>query len=242
MREGRGPVVPLISQGLLSRRVYRMGDGMKVVPARAGAVGFDTDSPLTASLCESLIGQGYEFAIRYVSHTQPEAGDLSPAEVQAILGSGLALMVVVHSPAPGWAPRGVAGAEHATWAVSNLEGAGLRAVGAMTVWCDLEGVLPGTPASDIIDYVNTWTVGIRAAGYQPGLYVGYDAFLTGSQLYVDLYLARYWKSASAVPTPALRGFCMTQMLGAGPMVAAVQIDRDVIQADRLGGLPMWLVA
>jgi hypothetical protein len=213
---------------------------MQVTPAHSGALGFDTASPLTAAICQSMVTLGYEFAIRYVSHAQPEARDLSPAEVSTILTSGLALMAVAHPPLPGWAAVGVMGTEHATWAVNNLSALGIVPPG-MTVWCDLEGVLPGTAASDIIAYVNAWTSIIKAAGYQPGLYVGYDNFLSGSQLYTDLFLTRYWKSASNVTSPAVRGFCMQQTIPAQP-VAGISIDRNIIYRDRLQGLPTWLVA
>src|SRR5215469_11386601 len=103
---------------------------MNVVPARSGAVGFDTASPLTAAMCESLVTLGYEFAVRYVSHAAPEARDLSTDEIKAILGSGLALMVVMHPLSPGWSPTAIMGTAQATDAVSTLGALGL-AIGPM---------------------------------------------------------------------------------------------------------------
>jgi hypothetical protein len=73
-------------------------------------------------------------------------------------------------------------------------------------------------------------------------YVGAGNGLTGEQLYRRLSLARYWKSASTVPDVAVRGYCLIQTrcqvdLG----IAGYLFDEDVVQSDRLGGLPMWAV-
>lgn len=205
--------------------------------AADGAIGFDTATPLTAAGCQSLAALGNSFAVRYVSHAAAEARDLTAAEVEMIIASGLALMIVAHPPSPGWTPNGSLGLSHAKAALANMPANILPGV---TVWCDLEG-LAQAPSGIVCAYVNSWSSVIKGAGFDPGIYVGYDTWLTGTQLYENLTLDRYWKSASAVPSPSPRGWCMQQQLMASP-VAGIGIDRDVIAADALGGLPTWLIA
>lgn len=209
---------------------------MIVQNATDGAIGFDTATPLTAAVCQSLAALGNSFAIRYVSHAAAEDRDLSAAEVDMILASGLALMIVVHPPAPGWTPNGSLGLSHAKATLANMP---KNILPGVTVCCDLEG-LAQTPSGIVCAYVNSWSAVIKNAGFEPCLYVGYDSWLTAEQLYWNLSLDRYWKSASNVPSPSPRGWCMQQQLVTSP-VAGVSIDRDVIAADALGGLPTWLV-
>ena len=210
---------------------------MIVATATDGAIGFDTATPLTAAVCESLVAFGNSFAVRYVSHAAAEDRDLTATEVDLIVASGLALMLVVHPPVPGWTPTAALGVSHAKAAVANMP---TNVLPSVTVWCDLEG-LAKTPSGIVCAYVNSWSAIIKGAGFEPGLYVGYDTWLTGTQLYENLTLNRYWKSASAVPSPSPRGWCMQQPLMASPL-AGISIDRDSIAADALGGLPTWLVA
>ena len=165
-------------------------------PARNGAVGFDTDTPLTAALCQSLPLLDYEFAIRYVSHAAPRSIDLTATEAQMITDAGMALMVVMHPLAAGWSPSASLGLAHGKAVLRNLPA---NLPSGMAVWCDLEG-LAQTPNGITCSYVNSWSAIIRNAGWQPGLYVGYDTWLTGEQLYENLTLNRYWKSASNVPS------------------------------------------
>jgi hypothetical protein len=67
----------------------------RVVAAPPGVHGFDANSVLNRRICELAKARGLEFCIRYVSRqdVQP-VGDLSGAEVNVILGAGLALMPV----------------------------------------------------------------------------------------------------------------------------------------------------
>ena len=74
--------------------------------ATRGAQGFDSDTALTRVTASELAASGFQFAVRYLSRSQPQnRGDLSADEVQVILGAGLALMGVQHVSRPGWAPR-----------------------------------------------------------------------------------------------------------------------------------------
>jgi Domain of unknown function (DUF1906) len=199
-------------------------------------MGFDTDTPLTAATAAAMVMARGQFVLRYVSHTTPEPGDLTRAEVDLILRAGFGLMIVVHAPAPNWTPDALLGATHGYAASLNMAALGIGL--GFSVWCDLEGVAVGTPPEEIIAYVNAWTAELLP--YMPGLYVGYDCGLTAAQLYEDLSLTRYWKSASVVPVPTVRGFCMEQTLG--PNVGGVSVDYDTVMTDYRGGLPRMLRA
>ena len=70
-----------------------------------GALGFDTDTIVTADVAALFQAQGYAFCLRYLSIDTPQdPGDLSTAEALDILNAGLALMPVQHVPTPPWAP------------------------------------------------------------------------------------------------------------------------------------------
>jgi len=133
--------------------------------------------------------------------------------------------------------NGSLGSEDGQNAATNAQAVGLP--GGMNIWCDLEGVKPGTPSDDVTDYCNNWYDAVNEAGYVPGLYVGDSAILTGEQLYQNLKFAHYWKSQSEVPTVAKRGYQMIQFFPS-VMVNGVGIDVDMIQKDQEGGVPLWL--
>ncbi len=204
--------------------------------ATDGSEGFDADTALTATSCAGLVAAGMTFAIRYVGFSQQHSttGDLTAAEVQTILSSGLALMVVQHVRFPGWKPSAAVGTADGQTAVEHALAAG---VGTGTcLWCDLEGIAGS--AEDTIAHANAWATAVRAAAYDPGVYVGAGVPLTGAQLFEALTVQRYWKSLSQVPNVATRGYQMVQRAG-GPLVAGVSIDRNRIQTDAKGGLPIW---
>ena len=91
----------------------------------AGALGFDTDTGLSASTAQAFVENGFKFVIRYLSLTQPEEeGDLSAAEAEDILNSGLALMAVQHAPDPEWTPTESLGSEYGSAAAANAQALG----------------------------------------------------------------------------------------------------------------------
>jgi hypothetical protein len=204
--------------------------------ATAGAEGFDADTPLTELACAALVAAGMTFAIRYVgfSGQQATTTDLTAVEVQTILSAGLALMIVQHVRYAGWNPSATLGAADGGAAVQHA-----RATGVATgtcLWCDLEGI--SGSADDTIAHANAWTSAVRAAGYDPGVYVGAGVPLMGAQWFQALTVQRYWKSLSQVPEVATRGYQMVQRAGGAP-VAGIGLDRNRIQADNEGDLPMW---
>ncbi len=206
----------------------------------SGAIGFDADTVLSASAARAFVQNGFTFVIRYLSLGESEdEGDLSNAEAQDILNSGLALMAVQHVDYPGWMPSVTLGGQYGAAAAVNAQEVGLP--GGMNIWLDLEGVADGTSSSDVIAYCNAWFAAVAGAGYVPGLYVGADAILNSQELYYNLNVEYYWQSGSEVPPVEVRGYCMVQTISDAYEIDGCTYDRDVIQADNMGNTPLWLI-
>lgn len=206
--------------------------------ASAGARGFDLDSPLTPGQAACMKGKGYAFCLRYVSLMAPEQHDLHAQEVQDILAAGLALMPVQHVMASGWDACGSLGIEHGKNAAANAGAAGIPA--GVNLWLDLEGVAGSCVSTDVLAYCGDWYGAVKDAGYLPGIYVGAACIVDDLQLY-DLPFQHYWKSLSHTPAVAHRGYQMVQT-ACDPADPLLDYDIDVIDADALGGLPVWLIA
>lgn len=212
--------------------------GQMVEPAKAGAKGFDANTPITKAKAAALRQAGFAFAVRYLSRkAKPPAGDLTKAEMAAILDSGLALMAVQHVAAPGWLPSGALGLDYGANAAAHARAVGLPA--GTAVFLDLEEVSPKAAPADIIAYCNSWHGEVAATGYVPGLYVGCNCGLTPDQLYRRLKMTHYWKSGSKVPAIPHRGYSMVQTIIANDIVAGIAIDRNLITPDAFGMTPPW---
>jgi hypothetical protein len=210
----------------------------KVKNATSGSRGFDTDSKLDLATAKKFQAQGYKYGIRYLSLGSSESSDdLTTKEANDILKGGLALMPVQHVRKSGWSPSGSLGTTDGKNAGKNAAGIGFPK--GVNIWMDLEGVSPSASASSVIDYANKWYDAVSSAGYTPGVYVGANANLNGSQLYNDLKVQHYWKSGSSVPDVANRGYQMVQTLPS-TTVNGISIDKDTIATDKKGGLPQWL--
>jgi Domain of unknown function (DUF1906) len=206
--------------------------------------GFDTDTKLTAKSAAALRaatyeGQAIEFAIRYVSIGQESDDDITAEEVDIILGANLALLLVQHVRNPGWVPSTAQGKIDGTQAAKNAAAVGYAKGCHLIV--DLEGVLPGTSAAVVVQYVNAWADAVIATGYQAMVYVGYDTMLTPEQLYEDLPNVHAYWSDFGDREVAIRGFMMKQLTDTVDL-EGVGIDPDKIMADNKGALPVWMVA
>lgn len=194
---------------------------------------FDTDTKLNLDICQKFKSQGYDGAIRYIGWGKyaNDPGDLTKDEMNAIFQSGLGLMVVQHCRASGWVPTAAMGKQDAQTAVSELSNIG--APNFICVWLDLEGVKSGTPKQQIIDFCNAWYNEIKSSGYVPGIYIGFNNFLTSSDLFYSLNFQHYWRSLSTVPDVAERGYQMEQS-GVAGYVNGITIDLDKVFIDRKG--------
>jgi hypothetical protein len=198
--------------------------------------GFDSDTTLSAAVAQQFYGAGYKFCLRYLSLTQEPPSDLTTQEATDILNSGLALMPVQHVRNHGWLPSASLGQQDGQNAASNAQDVGFPV--GVNVWCDLEGVGNSAAPQNVIDYCQAWYSAVDAAGFAPGLYVGYGTKLTGQQLY-DLSFQHYWRSQSTVPEIPNRSYQLIQFL---PSITAygIAIDLDVTGIDDEGGQSQWL--
>jgi hypothetical protein len=189
--------------------------------------------------------RGYRFCVRYVRRNKPHPSALSAAEARSLLNAGIGLMLAQYVESDtSWIPSAAKGTKNGDVAAAEAEKLGVP--WGVTVWCDLEGVAPeGTPAQKVIDYCNRWHIAVAGAGYVPGLYVGYRAGLTPTQLYRSLRFSHYWGAYNldADKYPATRGLQMKQLrAGLRDSVSETGIDFQVdrISADKLGGRPTLL--
>ena len=197
---------------------------MRIEKARIGARGTDSVQSLTWSSAAALKAAGIDYVVRYL-------GSITHQELEAILGAGLGFMPVTFA--------------------DNFDGAAtVRACNVLqlppgtTVWLDLENSQE-SPENQI-QLINAWADAVKAAGWEPGLYIGSPQQLTGPEL-TALHVVRYWKAPSRVVdrhgtlTEPAPGYCMLQ-LWPSVMWAGVWVDVDVVQQDYLGRVPTWCVA
>jgi hypothetical protein len=211
----------------------------RVIPAPNGLKGFDTAQKLSYSTARALYDNGLRFAMRYVSRMAPaHTYGLDQPEREALHRAGLALGVVQHverDGPPWWTPTGTKGTAYGrtAWVYAQLAGVTL----GTTLFLDLEGIVPGTPAEVVIEYCNRWHAEVAAAGYHPGLYVGYGAVLTPAALYHALRFDCYWGAynLNADQRPARRGVCIQQHRQ--QVISGITLDPDTVTQDALGGVP-----
>jgi len=217
-----------------------------VTPAPAGLVGFDYDSGLNSAEAKHFAALGFRFCLRYLSldddnrayNQQQGTPDLSIEESQCILDSGMALMAVQHVAEPGWSPTPELGTAYGGNAALYAAAAGLPP--SVNVWLDLEGIAQGTASDNIIGYCNNWFAALAAGGYEPGIYVGFDVFLTADQLYFNLRTKNYWRAAGDIPDISHRGYQMKQLTD-NPG-SANPFDYNVTVNDAFGDTVIWLAA
>ncbi len=215
-----------------------------VFAATDGLKGLDVNRPIARDEATALLAHGYDFAVRYVRRTQKHSYDLTAKEARVILASGLGLMVVQHVAPEGWKPSARLGSTYGNTAAAEASLIGVPP--GITVWCDLEGVSGDASRKAVIDFCNRWHSKVAAAGYVPGLYVGFGAGLDADQLYWSLRFTHYWGAynVAAVDGPKARGFQMKQRVAtAADQVVGfdAEFQVDDVHADALGGLPTMLV-
>lgn len=208
-----------------------------VQSASAGLLGFDANTPIRAALAAQFVQQGFKFCIRYLSRTTQGPNDLSVDEAGEILDSGMALMPVQHVRKAGWTPTSSTGTQDGQAAAQNATTIGFPP--GTNVWCDLEGVAPGTNPQDVIDYANSWFDQVAAAGFLPGIYVGAGTLLTEQQL-SNLKFEHYWRSQSNVPNTH-RGYQLIQLYPE-TTVNGIGIDFNITQKNYRGGQTKWLAS
>lgn len=200
--------------------------------------GFDCNTPITPAIAQAARRAGYRYVVRYVPRLTPHSYDLTAAEVTTCFQAGLALSIVQHVESDddtGWEPTDEKGAAYGNGAAKAVRSIGIAP--GTTVWLDLEGVSLTVSPAQVIRYANIWHDVILAAGYQPGVYLGWQNRLTGHDAYFRLKFARYWAAYNLNKDhyPVTRGVCQQQHRQV--KFAGIFIDPDTIMMDNLGGMP-----
>lgn len=198
---------------------------------------FDVNTPLTGAQYAEFKAQGYGAVIRYIPRKASLiAGNLTAAEVAAILGAGLSLSVVQHVAPPTWEPSAKLGELYGQYAGQYCaEIVGLPK--GMNVWVDLEEVCSGCTPQDVIDYAKAWYNAVDLTGYVPGIYVGWNIKLSDQQLYALPY-KHYWRSYNSDQNIPVRGFQIRQHTQ--KTLNGITFDPNEVEADNLEGLPFFL--
>lgn len=200
--------------------------------------GFDVNGNLQRSQYQAFKAIGMDFVVRYVPRTPALiSGNITESEVQAILKAGLSLLLVQHCPQPNWHPQQALGSQYGEYAALYTSTVAKVPKG-VSLFLDLEGVAPGTPAQDVIDYCEAWGDAVHAQGYNEGVYVGYGCGLSPKQLYENLSFELYWKAYNYDDGVQERSFCIKQFTQ--KTLSGIVYDPDTITPDNFGGLPMWL--
>jgi len=216
----------------------------KTTPVPPGLRGVDANCTISALSASALFSHGYRYAIRYLPRVTAKPSDLTASEVMTLLSAGLGVMAVQHvESAYSWTPTADKGSVYGQVAAREALRCGF--VAGCTVWLDLEGVTPKTPAQVVIDYCNDWYDAVASAGFQPGMYVGWHCGLNASDLYSKVRFTRYWSAYNldADEYPARRGVCMQQHARAAsdiPATVDFEFDVNTTQRDALGCLPNML--
>jgi hypothetical protein len=210
---------------------------MVVKQATAGMQGGDFDSVLTAQQCKELVESGLSFAIRYIPRTAAlAAGNLTAAEIQIIMASGLSLGIVQHCPSPGFDPSAELGEIYGQFASDYCQSIGVPP--HALIWLDLEGVSSAATAEDTIAYAQAWYAKVAEDNFIPALYVGYAPGIGPEALYKSLSFAHFWKAYNYDDGVATRGFQLIQH--PQQSLNGIEFDPDIVQKDELGDLPMFL--
>lgn len=179
---------------------------------------------------------GRDFCIRYIPRTsKPSSINLTHDEALIILNAGLALMPVQHAPPEGWTPTPGLGTEYGAYgAYYAKEIVGLPE--GMNIWCDLEMVGGSSSADAVIAYCEEWYAAVEAAGYVPGVYVGFGIKINNKQL-TNLSFRHYWRAYNADNIPA-RGYQLIQ--SEEIVIGGITVDPNKSQADKKGDAALWL--
>lgn len=216
----------------------------KIELAAPGLEGVDAYDTIDADAAKAIATAGYVYAARYLLHAEnSKANHITRAEAEGILSAGLALILVQEGR--GWKtaiPNAELGRHDGKLAVAEAQKLGYPP-GAV-VFLDVESVrAPGSNAQDVISFATAWHEEVKDV-YATGYYVGPSGKLDAAQL-GSLPFDHFWKSGTRVPTPAGRGYQLTQHRYAKRgenSVAGVGIDYDITQADARGVQLPWLAS
>jgi hypothetical protein len=203
-----------------------------------GAKGCDCNFVVTPKMAQAFIDKGYSFIIRYIPRADGSnsGGDLSNAEANIILNAGLGLMAVQHVSKDNWHPTAELGTAYGTHAANYAKQVGLPV--GINIWVDLEMVDTSANKADVIAYCKAWYDAVHAAGYIPGIYLGYQIVIDGHDAY-NLPYIHYWAAYNTDTIPAIRGYQLVQ--GTQVKVGGIEVDPNTVKTDHKGGTPFMLI-
>lgn len=175
------------------------------ISAPNNSKGFDhSDYRLNLTQAKSYVAKGLKFCIRYIPNPLYDANNnLTKSEADQILESGLWLGVCQRpckaTESSSWVPTPQMGEEWGASAAKISTEVGLSP--GTTVWVDLEGVQAGTPSSHIVGFCNQWFDQVNKAGFEAGVYVGFDSILTPEQLDSWLTTRHFWRDQNQQEIP-----------------------------------------
>ena len=203
--------------------------------------GFDVNCKLSYEKALEFKNLGYDFVIRYVGREKKTVSkDIDAVEKNNILRAGLGLGIVQHCPPdPGIIPSASTGALWGKNAVIYSREAEYEE--DCVVYLDLEDIAPefATKKQFIYDFGSYWYEEALKGDYSPGVYNGFDTYLTSEELYYKLRFKYYWKSFSNVPDVYKRGYSMFQKTQI--KVNGIFIDPDEMMPDRFGLQPKLMM-
>lgn len=197
--------------------------------------GIDLSAKLDADVirrvvAQPVLGHPISFVWRYVRLPDNNpAEDIDRAELEAWLDAGVAVLLVQHCRGGVWQAFGTRGSKDGAAAASHAALAGYPQGAHLAL--DLESV--ANAGDDVVSHCNEWSALVRAAGYEPCVYVGFDCGLTPDRLFHDLTAERYWSDFGAREV-SVRSFCCKQF--AQTTIAGVPVDPDHAYTDLLGGV------
>lgn len=215
---------------------------MSAQPLATAARGIDCNSALTVSTAQAVYDHGYEFVIRYIPRVTARDNDLTAEEGKAIRAAKLGLMIVQHVESEvSWVPTAAKGGIYGTTAAKVCTSLGVAT--GTSVWLDLEGVALGVSADVVVAYCNAWYDAVSAAGFLPGVYVGWHCGLDPADLYGRLRFTAYWAAynLNSDEYPAVRGVMMRQRSakdGDVPVGIGFPIDVNIVTGDLMGDFPV----
>lgn len=223
-----------------------------VEKAASGLLGLDFNADgqkMTPALAKAFRDAGYTFCARYVPRLASAATvsfDLRRDEAQMLLNEGFAVMAVQHFKSEkGWIPTAQLGRDYGTfaakWAREKVE-----LPEGVCIFLDLEAVKSGTPKADVIAYCVEWHQQVKAAGYEPGVYLGTGAKLADTEVAKVLPFEHYWAAFNETFQVPGRGIQLKQIaVGKNsplrpPGAKGFRFQADRTSIDSKGGALSWL--
>jgi hypothetical protein len=214
-------------------------ENVVIESAPEGSLGFDVNHPITLKQAKEAFNSGFTFCVRYVPRLELSLEpigepDITFAEANDILDSGLALVLVQHVSVPGWTASANKGMRFGKNAAVYANQCGFPR--GINIFLDLEEVSSTSTSAEIQAFCNEWFDAVEDVGYAPGVYVGSKNGLNAEQLFIGTKFRHYWHAASQadppIPRPGDRGYQMFQPLN----LTSAQRSKlsNVTLADKIG--------